>query len=342
MVAFRTLTAPEPRVSVLLPCHNAQDTLDEAFASLASQTLDSLEIVAVDDGSVDSTQQVLSDWAQQDRRVCVITTPHRGIVSALSTAAEVARGEFLARMDADDIADSQRLARQVAFLDSHPDLVACGAGVRYFPKQQVRGGARRYEQWINSVVEPADIDRDLFIECPIPHPTLLVRQQAFDVVGGYQEVEWPEDYDLVLRLWKSGHRMGKVRDVLLAWREGPDRLSRTDVRYGEEAFRRCKVHYLKDRIDGRSVVVWGAGPVGKAFARVLKESEIGVVAFVDLDPRKIGQKIHGAPVIHPCDVHKYRHAYVVGAVGSPTARAEIRHALNDAGFQEPEQYCAVA
>ena len=106
-------------------------------------------------------------------------------------------------------------------------------------------------------------ERDLFVECPIPHPSLVVRTAAFERVGGYRDTEWPEDYDLVLRLWQEGYRLGKVPEVLLEWREGDQRLSRTDPRYGEEAFRRCKVHYLGHRLAGRSVVVWGAGPVGR-------------------------------------------------------------------------------
>ncbi len=245
-------------------------------------------------------------------------------------------------MDADDIAKRRRLELQLAFLDTNLDVAACGTGVRYIPRRLVRGGARRYERWINDVVLPDEIERDLFVECPIPHPSLVVRAAAFEQVGGYRDTEWPEDYDLVLRLWQEGHRLGKVPEVLLEWREGDERLSRTDPRYGEEAFRRCKVHYLKHRIAGRAVVVWGAGPVGKAFARTLKATGQDVIAFVDLDPRKIGQIIHEAPVIHPSSVGQYRSAYVVAAVGSPEARAEIRAGLAAAGFREPQECCAVA
>jgi FlaA1/EpsC-like NDP-sugar epimerase len=133
-----------------------------------------------------------------------------------------------------------------------------------------------------------------------------------------------------------------VPEVLLEWRERPDRLSRTDPRYSPDAFRRCKVHFLKYRIAGRPVVVWGAGPIGKAFARALQDEDQRVVAFVDLDPRKIGQTIHGAPVVRPSEISRYRSAFVVAAVGAPGGRAQIRAALHTAGFREPEECCAVA
>jgi hypothetical protein len=214
--------------------------------------------------------------------------------------------------------------------------------VRYVPRNMVRDGALRYERWVNSVITPEDMHRDLFVECPIPHPSLMVRRSAFELVGGYRDMGWPEDYDLLLRLWEAGYRFGKVPEVLLEWRERPDRLSRTDSRYAEDAFRRCKVHFLGLRIAGRPVVVWGAGPVGKAFARALQHEGHKVVAFVDLDPRKIGQTIHGAPVVPPSAIGRYEKAFIVAAVGSADARAEIRDSLRAAGFKEPEDYCAVA
>ena len=334
--------SPTPRISVLLPVRNAAGTLDAALESLATQTFSDFEVLAINDGSDDATAQLLADWVVRDRRIRSNTTPPLGIVSALNTAAAGARGELLARMDADDVSVATRFERQVAIMDAQPDLAACGTRVRYVPRDLVREGALRYERWVNSVVTPEDMHRDLFVECPIPHPSLVVRRSAFELVGGYREMGWPEDYDLLLRLWEAGYRFGKVPEVLLEWREQPDRLSRTDKRYAEDAFRRCKVHFLSLRIAGRPVVVWGAGPVGKAFARALQHEGHKVVAFVDLDPRKIGQTIHGAPVVPPAAIDKYEDAFIVAAVGSAGARAEIRESLRAAGLKEPEDCCAVA
>jgi hypothetical protein len=267
----------------------------------------------------------------------VSRSPGRGIVAALNHAAAQAEGDLLARMDADDVAYPERLARQVALLDGDPSIVACGTQVRYVPRAGVKDGARRYEHWINSLITPDDHARDLLVECPIPHPTLVMRRGAFP---GYRDGEFPEDYDLVLRL--EG-KLAKVPAVLLDWRDAPGRLSRTDPRYGPEAFRRLKVQYLRDqRLSAKAVALWGAGPVGKAFALALMRSGVSIAAFVDLDRRKIGQVIHGAPVIAPDALGGIGDVYVVAAVGQAGAREEIRASLAAMGKVEVRDWCAVA
>ena len=299
--------------------------------------------MAVDDGSIDDTRALLDGWAARDARVRVLRTGPRGIVAALQAAATAATGDLIARMDADDVAHPERLARQVALLDHDASLAACGTQVRYFPREHVREGARRYERWLNNLTAPDELDRDLFVECPIAHPTLLARREAFERAGGYQDHGWPEDYDLVLRLRASGGRLANVPAVLLDWRERADRLSRTDGRYSEARFQACKAHYLaRTRLQGRAVVVWGAGPVGKRFALALFAEDVRLAAFVDLDPRKIGQMVHGVMVIAPPAIAQHPEAYVVAAVSGAGPRAEIRAQLLASGRREIHDYCAVA
>lgn len=330
-----------PRVSVLLPCYNAAVTLDQALASLFAQTFRAFEIVAVDDGSRDETPAILQEWERREPRVRVLRMEHRGIVAALNRAAGLARGEFLARMDADDICLPERLGKQVALLEAHPELAGCGARIRYFPRRCVSPGARRYETWVNGLVSPEEIERDLFVECPIPHPTLLLRRAVFESIGGYREGPWPEDYNLVLRLLAAGHRLGKTAEVLLEWREGATRLSRIDARYRRDAFLSCKAAFLPRLIRGRPVVIWGIGSVGRALGRALRRKGESVHAFVSIDPRRLGRSIQHRAVLSPatCPVGGYFH---IAAVGSSAARTEIRAALQGAGLAEMEDYCAVA
>jgi glycosyltransferase involved in cell wall biosynthesis len=163
-----------------MPCRDAAAHLPDAIASLEAQTFVDFEVIAVEDGSSDDTDAILGAWSARDARVRVLRRPARGIVPSLVTAHAAARAALLGRMDADDVAHPERFARQVELLDRRSDVVACGTGVRYVPAGLVRDGARRYAAWLNACVDPADIDRDIFVECPIAHPTLIVRRDAFE------------------------------------------------------------------------------------------------------------------------------------------------------------------
>lgn len=339
-----TASGTEPTVSVLLPVRDGALHLPDAIASLEGQTFEDFEVLAVDDGSTDATPELLAGWAGRDTRVQVIRQEAAGIVPALERARDKARGRYLARMDADDVCDPRRLAMQLEIMEDDATIVACGCGVEYFPDDAVREGARRYQEWMNAAVSSNDIARELFVECPLAHPTFFLRAEAVEAVGGYQDPGWPEDYDLLLRLWAAGGRLAQVSARLLRWREGPDRLSRTHARYAPEAFLACKVHYLRQTLlqDREGAVVWGAGPVGKAAARALADGGTRVLAFVEVDPRKIGQDIHGAPVLDAVEGAAMRGVLHLAAVGQPGARDRIRGLLRDAGRIELEDFVAIA
>ena len=359
------MTAATPQISVLLPCRDAARFLPECIASLKVQSERRFEVLALDDGSRDDTGAILRAWARRDARVRLVERGGAGLVAALRRLSPVARGAFIARMDADDIAHEGRFAAQFRLLADRPGVAACGTGVRYVPRPAAGSGYRRYEAWLNRLTDPAAIERDLFVECPIAHPTLMVRRAVFEAVGGYRDLEGPEDYDLILRLAAAGHRLANVPDRLHEWRLGPHRLSERSPRYAPEAFRRLKAAFLSDgRLPpGRPLVIWGAGRVGKAFARTWLETGGAFAAFVDLDPRKIGQTIHGAPVIRPGDLPTFSAParpspsaparrsppapgpippYVLLAVGTPGARDDIRAALDAMGMRELVDYRAVA
>jgi glycosyltransferase involved in cell wall biosynthesis len=333
-----------PRLSVLLPCRDAAEHLPQAIRGLQLQTYSEFEVVAVNDGSADDTAEILERWSARDDRVRVLHLERVGLAEALAAGSEQCRSEMLARADADDVAHPRRFARQLELLSARPDVMAVGTQVRYFPWEKVGWGARRYQNWLNGLSEPECLARDIFVECPIAHPTLMVRRSALDDVGGYRVNGWPEDYDLVLRLHLAGARLANVDRVLHFWREGDERVSRNDPRYSPEAFRRCKVHYLRKGILAERgwVNLWGAGRVGKDFARALREGGIEVRAFFDIDPKKVGQQVHGAPVYDARHIGGHRDGYLLVVVGAAGARELIRAQLQALGFQEARDFCCVA
>jgi len=338
-----------PAVSVLLPCYNAAKTMLETLESLSQQTLSDIEVIAVDDGSQDSTLRMLQDWAKRDSRFRVLSRPHGGVIGASATGLGECRTQYIARMDADDRAHPERLQKQVAYLKEHPQVAAVSCLVKAFPNEQVREGFRIYVEWLNSLVTDEEIRREIFVESPLPNPSVTFRRDWLERMGGYQEFGWPEDYDLYLRMYLAGARFAKIPQVLLEWREHPGRITRTDGRYSLENFLRAKAHYLKKGplADRDAVIIWGAGMMGRRLSKLLmREEETPVVAFVDIDPKKIGRTRRGKPIIPPEDLldwwGRYQHPALLAAVGARGARPLIRARLNAFGLREGDDWWAAA
>lgn len=335
---------PAPRISVLLPVHDGAATLAAALRSVRVQSFSDLECVVVDDGSTDATRLVLAR-AARDPRLRVLTTPHAGIVHALNTGLAACRGEFVARLDADDRMHPERLARQLRALELDPGLAGVGCHVRSFPRARLSAGRLSYERWLNSLSSEASVLRDRFVECPLAHPTLFLRREALDRRGGYRDVGWPEDYDLVLRMFAAGDRLGVVPEPLLAWRDSPNRLSRTHGSYALERFTACKAHFLGATwIRGSDYVLWGYGDTGRGLCKALAAHGRRPTHIVELHRGRIGQRVAGAPVIHPEALARLepRPRRIVVSVAGEAARAEIRAALAQAKFLEERDYLCAA
>ncbi|MBW2457792.1 MAG: glycosyltransferase family 2 protein [Deltaproteobacteria bacterium] len=337
------MVATTPRVSVLLPVYDGADTLELSLRSIARQTEPRFECVILDDGSTDRSLTIARDQAQRDDRFRVMARPHQGLVATLNAGIEACRAPVVARMDADDLMHRDRLAAQLAALDSFPELSAVGCHVRLFPRADLTDGLRAYERWLNHIDSPQRLERDAFVECPIAHPTLCIRQAVLAKLG-YRDQGWPEDYDLVLRLLASGHRLGVVPRRYLFWRDGPSRLSRTDEAYSDGAFTACRAHFLAQGMlaNRDDYVLWGFGGTGKALRKALADHGKHPVAIVELHPGRIGQRIHGAPVIRPEGLSELPNIPVLASVAGQPAREEIRAALAGMGRTELDDFVCCA
>lgn len=335
-----------PRVSVVLPVRDAAATLPECLRSLAEQSLLDFEVLAVDDGSRDGSRALLESAAAADRRFRVLDGSRRGLVPALNQALGAAGAPLIARMDADDVADPRRLSLQVERLEADPGTEILGCRVRLLrdEAQPENQGMGAYVDWLNRLLDHDAIVADLWVESPFVHPSVVLRASVLRGLGGYRDFDGPEDYDLWLRAHAAGVRFGKVDEELLAWRDRPGRLTRTDSRYAATRFRALKIERLERGLlaGRRPVVIWGAGPIGKGWARALAARGHAVAAFVEVDARKIGCVIHGAPVLDLRGAAGLRGPLHLAAVGRPGAREEIRRLVRDLGLVEGRDFVAVA
>jgi glycosyltransferase involved in cell wall biosynthesis len=331
-----------PRVSVVLPAWNAAATLPACLASIERQTLPDWECIVVDDGSDDGTRAVALAVATRDPRVRVVAVPHGGIVAALTEGLRHVRAPLVARMDADDLMHRDRLHAQVSLLDREPSLAAAGCHVRLFPRASMSPRLREYESWLNSLAGPDEVRRDAFVESPVVHPTLMMRREM--CILGYRDCAWPEDYDLVLRALGAGLRIGMVPRRLLAWRNGPATLTRTDARYDREQITQCKAHYLAEGFlrANRQYVLWGYGDTGRTLRQALISLDKAPSHIVERKPSRIGNIIHGAPVIPPEALPTVGRLPIVVSVARAGPRAIVRDTLAALGYEEGRDYICAA
>jgi glycosyltransferase involved in cell wall biosynthesis len=314
---------------------DAAATLPDCLASLRAQTLEDHEVVAVDDGSSDGSGDILVRAAAEDSRLRLVRATGSGLVEALNASLAAARASLVARMDADDRCHPERLERQAGALARDPRTDILGARVAVLGGEE-NEGMRAYVEWSNALLDDAAIRRDLFVESPLVHPSVTARTAALLWLAGYRDYDGPEDYDLWLRAAAAGMRFGKLPQVLLEWRDSKARLTRRDPRYAPDRFFARKLEALLDGplASKPAVVIWGAGEIGKAWARALAARGLVPAAFVEVDPRKLGQRIHGVLVVEVERAASFRAALHLLAVGQRGARERIRAEASRQGIAE--------
>lgn len=332
-----------PKVSVVVPFHNEERYIDECITSVLSQTFSDFELIMVDDGSTDRSTGIVNNYAVKDERVRLITLKKSGLVAALNAGIAAARGDLIARMDADDIMHEERLKLQYDYMSANPDVSVLSCLVEVFPRKLISPNMQYYIDWVNSLTDNESIRRDIFIESPIPHPSVMLRRSEVIELGGYEDNGMPEDYGLWLKYFSAGKKFHKIDKVLHRWREREDRHSRVSDVYSQENFVKLKAGYLCETVlrDKENIYVWGAGRDGKALVKRLTEFNVELQGFIDIDPKKISQKIYGLPVIDYGNV-KDMQCFIVVCVGSKGARELIREKLDEFGYKEEEGYICAA
>jgi glycosyltransferase involved in cell wall biosynthesis len=321
-------------VTVLLPFRDCEAFFEESLESLRSQTFEQIEVLLVDDHSTDGSPAIALEFCGRDPRFRLVSCKGRGLVDSLNTGLALARGEWIARQDADDISHPERVeAQYLSALETCDSRTVISCRTHSFRKGGLRDGYRLYEEWINSLVDHSEIEANIFVESPVPHPTAFYARSPVLEAGGYRHGDFPEDYELWLRLWTRGFRFRRVPRVLLEWRDHPFRLSRTDPRYSVTAFYRLKSMYLSyaPALSDRRVVVWGSGQAARRLSGFLLREGFRIEAFVTIVPDRVGRLLRGAPVIAASDLERFEGTPVLVASRARGAREEIELYLRKSG-----------
>ncbi|WP_462328006.1 glycosyltransferase family 2 protein [Desulfobaculum sp.] len=331
------MTHTTPAISVVLPAYNAARHLPACLDSLLAQDAGDYDIIAVDDGSTDDTARVLTDYAARHDRVRALLRPHEGVAAAFNTGMEHATGRYIARMDADDTCDPRRLRLQAEHLCANPQVGLVASTVTYGGCRETCAGYAHHVDWTNTLLSAADIFLHRFVDLPFANPAVMFRRECVAAHGGALDGDFPEDYEMWLRWLDAGVRMEKLPQPLVTWNDPPTRLTRTDCRYDQMAFYRVKAAYLARWLKRTSphwpeVYIIGAGRPTRQRADLLLDHGVNIRAYVDIDPRKIGNIIGGRPVIGRAALPAPGECCIVSYVGNRGARDEVAEFLTGAGY----------
>lgn len=346
-----TTSASKDLVSVLLPVgpkslanERGRSWLQESLNSLLQQSHQALEILMIGpDKNCDADLSELK--LPDDSRIRLLQRPSPGIVTALNTGIDAARGNWIARMDADDLAHPTRIERQLGYLRKNTQIDLCSCDVEIFSDDgPIQRGNLEYMRWLNGLTQSKEIAASLLIESPCPHPTWLMKQSLCQQLFGYRDSNWAEDYDFLLRAHQSGALMGKppsTNTPLLRWRDHDNRLTRQSERYSRGNFIAAKAWAMTHTcLKGRSAVIIGTGRNAKLMYDALNTQGITVDYFVDLHTDVKNRSLRRTEIIDYKSIAERIHgdALLISVVTRYGARTKLKHWFDENDFVEERDF----
>ncbi len=324
-------------ISIIMPVKNTAPFLDECLNSIVQQTEQCWELIAVNDHSTDASLVILQSY--NDPRITVINNEGHGIIAALQTGYSACRGNFITRMDSDDVMLPEKLAVLKSLLIQHGKGHLAVGQVQYFSAETLGEGYFNYQQWLNTLTATGSNFVELYKECVIPSPCWMVYRSDFERCKGFSPNIYPEDYDLCFRFYE--HRLTVVSDVpiLHRWRDYDWRTSRTSEHYQNQYFLDLKLKYWLqlDRVSERPLAIWGAGKKGKQLAAKLVEKQIPFT-WVCNNVNKIGKHIHHQLMQAPEVIPSLQQPQVIVTVANPEDQYTIKVQLSQWGLTQGRDF----
>lgn len=224
------------KVSVIMGIYNCGDTLAEALDSILAQTYTNLGLIMCDDGSTDDTYAVAETYCRRypGNMVLLKNDRNMGLNFTLNRCLEEVDGEYIARMDGDDLSMPERLEKEIAALNAHPDMAIVSTAMQHFDESGI---------WGQGTVIPFPQPKDFVRGTPFCHAPCLVRREAYEAVEGYTdkpEFLRAEDYELWIKMYEKGYRGMNLEEPLYQMRDDRRAVSRRKFKYRITEFRvRC-------------------------------------------------------------------------------------------------------
>jgi glycosyltransferase involved in cell wall biosynthesis len=319
-----------------MPVKNAGPYLKSCLDSILAQTNTEWELVAVNDSSTDDSEAILIEYAEKHGNIRVVRSDGIGIVSALQKAHELSNGDFINRMDADDLMPVNKLELMAGSITE--GSVVTGKVSYFCDEREVGEGFLKYTDWLNGLMEEGDFWRDVYRECPVPSSAWMMHRADFERIGGFTSGLMPEDYDLAFRILKHKLRVIRLNQVVHHWRDSETRVSRNEKQYFPVAYLPLKVHYFLElhRDSNKTLVLWGAGTKGKLVAKELLERNV-VFTWITNNEKKIGKDIYGV-VLKSDNEQELANGQIIISISSPAEKVEVQTRLKHERLVNNQDY----
>ena len=256
-------------ISIITPFKDAAPFLKQCIDSICRQSHDDWQLIAIDDHSSDHSREIIESY--KDKRIQVRSNSGKGILAALATGQQFISGSYVTRMDADDVMPSHKLKSLLDILYINTLGTVSTGKLKYFSDTVISPGYRLYESWLNETQERGLFYERIYRECVVASPNWLMHRQDFDTIGGFQQLSYPEDYDMVFKWKEAGFNIKSTDSITHHWREHPQRTSRNSDTYQQESFFRLKTPYFIEEFKNRRIQLIGAKKKGKLIAQILRE-----------------------------------------------------------------------
>lgn len=300
-----------PKISVVMPVYNNEPYIRDAIESILNQTYADFEFIIINDGSKDLSLNIIQEYKKNDDRIIIISRENKGLSYSLNEGINISKGEYIARMDGDDISQEDRFEQQIKFLDRNKSIGILGSCVNIIGNKEIKS---KFEKALNKSLDEKNAE-DVIINYwySFAHSSVMFRRNILTKLKGYKDYK-AEDLELWLRALKNKIKICKLDQRLLNYRVYENSKSAIDNKNydGAKESIKLRLDYIFDSNVSRKIncLIWGAGKSGSWTLEVLKnyKDKFNIVGFIDR--YKIGQ-IEGVQIFKPENLENIVFDYMI-------------------------------
>ena len=324
-------------ISIILPYYNNEQTLSQSIESILDQSYKKFELLLIDFNSTDNSNQIANEYAKKDKRIKLFSVEEKNISNALNKGISSAEGKYLSFMDARDFSHPERLEIQLKFLEKNKKYDLVASCVNYINDDAMQYKFFEFIKWSNRIISYDDIYHNCFIESPLIHSSVMLRSKLANNDVLFRQGDFPIDYELWLRLLDKGIKMYKLPDILLDWKDDPDRIENSDDNFLSQSFSEIKTYYLYNWLKNNNpyhpkIVVWGAGHLPRQRFSLLRDLGVEAKFFIDLRANPAYN------VIEYTRTPPAGRFFIVCYVINPEARDKIKEFLVGLNYNEGKDF----